>query len=185
MLLGQQTGRLNQSFNALVLAAAVMLFFNPLLLKSDVGFQLSFLSVLGLLYLKPYLEKFKVEARDRWRIRDSLEMTLAAQAMTLPWIVYNFSRLSLISPLANILILPCLPFLMTLGLLASLVGFIWLPLAQIVFWPVWLMLSYTLKVVVFLGQLPFAAWQIKFPFWLVAIIYLIIFSWLLRKKRSL
>lgn len=185
LLLGRQVGRLSQSLNALILAAAVMLLFNPLLLRSDTGWQLSFLAVLGIIYLKPYLEKIKQGRRDRWQIRDSLEMTLSAQAMTLPWIVYTFGQLSVIAPLTNILVLPILPFLMILGLLASLTGLIWLPLAKIIFWPVWFLLSYILKAVEMLNWLPFSSWQINFPIWLVIIIYLIIFIWLFRKRESI
>ncbi|MFH1225916.1 MAG: ComEC/Rec2 family competence protein [bacterium] len=185
LLLAQQTGRLGQPLNILVFTAGVMLAINPLLLKSDVGWQLSFLAVLGILYFKPFLEKIKSEKRDNWQIRESLEMTLAAQFITLPLLVFNFGQWSLIAPLANLLILPVLPLLTMAGLLAPLLGLLWLPLAKILFWPIWLVLSYILKVVAIADALPFAAWQIKFPWWLVGLAYIIIFFWLWRENRRL
>jgi predicted membrane metal-binding protein len=39
---------------ALIFSAAVMLAFNPRLLKSDIGFQLSFMAILGIIYIYPF-----------------------------------------------------------------------------------------------------------------------------------
>lgn len=180
VLWGQYLGRPNRSINALILTATIMLLFNPWLLSADLGFQLSFLAVLGIIYLKPFLARIYPKKRDKWQIRDSLEMTLSAQAMTLPLLVFAFGQFSLIAPLTNILVLPILPFLLMLGLAASLIGIIFLPLAQIIFWPVWLMLNYILKIAQTLEGLPFSSWQISWPSWLVGLIYLLIFFWLFR-----
>ncbi len=182
ILFAQQVGRLSRSLNAVILAGAVMLVVNPKLLSLDVGWQLSFLAVLGLIWLKPLAERFWPERRDQWQVRDSLEMTLAAQAMTLPWIIYKFGRLSLIAPLTNILILPLLPIVMMWGLLASLIGLVYLPLAKILFWPLWLILTYILKVVTLMNAVPLASLSINFSWWLVGVVYLILLGWLWRKS---
>ncbi|MFA6285671.1 MAG: ComEC/Rec2 family competence protein, partial [Parcubacteria group bacterium] len=50
-------GRLANSQNAILLAAAAMLAINPLLLRYDAGFQLSFLATLGIVYVYPLFEK--------------------------------------------------------------------------------------------------------------------------------
>ena len=50
-------GRLANSKNAIIFAAGLMLFINPLLLRHDAGFQLSFLATIGIVYLSPLLEK--------------------------------------------------------------------------------------------------------------------------------
>ncbi|MDI6592135.1 MAG: ComEC/Rec2 family competence protein, partial [Patescibacteria group bacterium] len=49
-LLAQYFGRMAASSRSIVFAAALMLFQNPLLLKLDVGFQLSFLAMMGIIY---------------------------------------------------------------------------------------------------------------------------------------
>lgn len=184
ILFAQQVGRLSRSFNAVIFAAAVMLAINPKLLSLDVGWQLSFLAVLGLIWLKPLSERLWPERRDRWQIRDSLEMTLAAQIMTLPWLIYKFGRLSLIAPLTNILVLPVLPIVMMWGLMASLVGLVYLPLAKILFWPLWLILTYILKVVAMMNAVPFASLSFKFHWWLVILVYFMITIWLVKLKRK-
>ena len=57
-LLGQYLGRLSVSSRAIVFAAALMLVQNPLLLRLDVGFQLSFLAMMGIIYLSPFLREW-------------------------------------------------------------------------------------------------------------------------------
>ena len=56
-LLAQQLGRANVSIRGIVFAASLMLINNPLILKSDIGFQLSFLAVIGIIYLNPFLKE--------------------------------------------------------------------------------------------------------------------------------
>ncbi|MEK7664789.1 MAG: ComEC/Rec2 family competence protein, partial [Patescibacteria group bacterium] len=55
-LLAQKLGRQSMGSRVIVMAGAVMLAFNPLLLFYDVGFQLSFLAVLGLIYFEPLIK---------------------------------------------------------------------------------------------------------------------------------
>ena len=67
-------------------------------------------------------------------LSELLIITLAAQIITGPLIVYHFGRLSLISLLTNLLILPVQPPIVILGGLATLAGMLWLPLGQILGW---------------------------------------------------
>ena len=128
------SGRLNKSLNALLLAASILLLINPQLLLADIGFQLSFLAVAGIIFLGEYINNFltKVKIPESFEIKTSLVMTLSAQSMVLPLIVYYFGNLSLIAPLANVLVLPILPFIMILGFIQIIVGFIFFPLAKLI-----------------------------------------------------
>lgn len=56
VLLARREGRLNDPRNAIILAGAAMILINPLVLRSDIGFQLSFAATLGLIYLTPVIE---------------------------------------------------------------------------------------------------------------------------------
>jgi len=180
-LLGMKLGRLNKSINGLVFAATVMLLVNPKLLRDDIGFQLSFLAVLSLLYVLPFFEdKF-----ERWssfgKVKEMFLVTISAQAFTLPLIVYYFGRLSIVAPLANILVLPILPFVMILSFVGIAVGFLSTTLSQILFWPVWLLITYLIKVVEFLSGWPVAALNIEsLAGWSVAIFYVVIFVLILK-----
>jgi len=61
LLWGMKNGRLGNSQNAIVFAAAVMLLINPLLLRWDIGFQLSFLATLGIVYFYPITENHLIK----------------------------------------------------------------------------------------------------------------------------
>ena len=171
LLLAQKIGRLRSADRAVVFAATAMLAINPSLLKADVGFQLSFMATLSIIYLKPILDKKIIKWPNPWRLKDILTMTLAAQLGTLPILIFHFGRLSLISPLANLLIVPFLPVIMISGIILIFTGLIWLSLAKILAWPVWFLLSYLVKVTDYLSSLPLAAYEFKNISLIVLIIY--------------
>lgn len=133
-LLAQHIGRQNTSSRIIIVAAAIMLLINPLLLIYDIGFQLSFLAVFGLIYFEPIIRYFIKSLIKRLihineeKINDSFIMmistTLSAQIFTLPIIIYNFGNISFVSPIVNILILPVIYYVMLFGFLSSLAGII-------------------------------------------------------------
>ncbi|MFA4891275.1 MAG: ComEC/Rec2 family competence protein [Candidatus Gracilibacteria bacterium] len=130
-LLAIYWGRRNDVAIAIVLSAVLMNLWNPKIIVYDVGFQLSFLATLGLVYVSPKIEALggifgRVLAKvPRFLlIRENLIMTLSAQAFALPVILKAFGRFSLICPIANIFILPFVPFVMLFGFLAVVCGFV-------------------------------------------------------------
>ncbi len=158
-LLALNIGRLNRITNVLFLTAAVLLFFNPKLLRDDIGFQLSFLAVLGIIYIYPLFNIFSNKMKTAWLkgIFDILAITLSAQIFTLPIIAYNFSIISLVAPLSNLLVLWCIA-LLTIGLMIALFLSFLLPvLAWWLFLPFDLLLRYVVKV----GEMS-AAWPLAF-----------------------
>ncbi|MCX6813948.1 MAG: ComEC/Rec2 family competence protein [Candidatus Azambacteria bacterium] len=157
LILARREGRSYQITNAIIFAGAVMLFFNPYLLRYDAGFQLSFLATLGLVYLAPHFNKWFSRLPNFLSFRANLAATLSAQIMTLPVILFGFGRFSLIAILANVLVLPVVPLTMFFGFLAGLLGFVSLKIAAIFIFPAWLLLSYQIWVVKILSLLPFAS----------------------------
>ncbi len=164
--------RKTSSIHLLVLTATGMLIFNPLLLHYDLGFQLSFLAVIGILLLHQKVKRFileKVKVFDK--LADLLAVTISAQIFVFPLILYNFGHISLYSIPANILIVPTLPFIMILGFLTALTGFV------VFAFPVYLLLSFVLIVIDFIYSLPFSAIYIEnVPFYFVVFFYIWIFS---------
>lgn len=156
MILAWQQGRLYSIFNAVSLAGALMLYFNPGLLRDDLGFQLSFLSILGLIFIDPVFKKFFGKLKFKESFLKFLTPTLSAQLMTFPVIAYNFNQVSLVAPLANLLVLPLVPLTMFFGFTAGAVSFLSLNLARIFAVPAWILLSYEIKVVHLLSLAPFS-----------------------------
>lgn len=122
-LLAIRTGRLVHARLAILWTAFLMLLWNPLLLWHDAGFQLSFLAVIGLSELRPLLEKPLGNVPAVLGIKDALLATIAAQLTAVPWVVYRFGLLSILSPLANILVAPLVPLAMLFGFAGVVAGF--------------------------------------------------------------
>jgi len=189
-LLATYLGRKSKIDNILVLTVALMLMVNPKILVFDFGFQLSFLATLGLIYLNPVLtEVFKVKKFIKFKslqiiLGDYLLTTISAIIMTTPIILYNFGKLSLIAPLANILVLPLVPLAMLLGFMAGILGVIFQPMGWVVGWLVWVVLTYIIWVLEKLASLPWAYFQLaKIGVWLLLACYLIILGFIWKFKR--
>ena len=160
-LVAQSLGRLSTASRALVFAAALMLFLNPLLLKYDVGFQLSFLATMGLIFLQPIFKDLFEKIPKIFSLRENLSATLGAQIFTLPILIYNFGKISLISPLPNILILPFLPHLTIFGFFISFSGIIFKPLAYFLSLISFPFLYFILKIVDLFSKIPFSSLSIE------------------------
>ena len=73
--------------------------------------------------------------------------TMAAQLMALPLIMYIFGEVSLIAVPANILIVPLLAPVTILIFVFGLAAMIFPPLGYLLSWPVWLSLTYIIKII--------------------------------------
>ena len=158
-----------------------MLAVKPSLFK-NIGFQLSFLATLGIVYLTPFFKNLfeKTKILKTFNLSSLLAMTFAAQIFTLPILIYNFGYLSLVSPITNILIGPILPYLMGAGFLFLLAGILWQPLGFIFSLPVFLLLSYLTSIVDFFSQISWASKTLKISWFWLPVWYLILFLLLLR-----
>ncbi len=187
LLLSLNVGRVSVAANALAFTAVVMLLINPQILAFDVGFQLSFAALIGIIYLVPLIEPYFLWLPNFLSARQYFLATLAAQIFTLPILVYNFGQLSLVSLLPNILVLPTVPAAMLFGFITGLMAMIWAKLAYWAAGITWLILTYILKVIGFFAHLSFASVSIHVNFWWVVCYYLLlslIFVKLSRQKEA-
>ncbi len=124
---GLASGRRAATANALCVAATAMLFFDPAAI-ADLGFLLSAAATGGLvLWQAPLAERF---AQLPGAVREGLATTLAASAPTLPIVAAAFGRVSIVSPIANLVAVPLFPPLMLTAALASAIGALSLDLAR-------------------------------------------------------
>ncbi len=154
VLVAAAYGRVTHAYGAIFTAAALMLIFNPLLLRYDVGFQLSFLATLGIVAVYPLLEKYFVSKKTAFGIVDIILVTLSAQIFVLPIIAYHFQALSLLSLLANVLVLPIIPATMLFVFLMIVTSFLFLPAAFFFGWIAHFLLSYEIFVIQTLAEVP-------------------------------
>ncbi len=188
-LIAQYFGRLSAASRAVIFALTVMLFINPLLLKLDIGFQLSFLAMMGIIHLQPIFSDFlkKIPNFRFFPVKTTLSSTLSAQVFTLPILIYNFGYISLISPLTNILIVPFLAPITILIFAFGIIGILY-PLGFLLSFPIWLCLTYIIKIIEFSAKIPFATLGFENIHWIWLIIFYLILSlivWRLGEKQRL
>jgi competence protein ComEC len=155
LLIGEIVRRPVVGLRSLVWAAAFLLFLNPFSLRSDVGFQLSFLAALGLVWLKPLL----VSRKRLSFIGEVFWTTLAAQLLVFPRLLSLFGQVSLVSPLSNLLVVPFLPLIFGLGfifLLLALISPVFFPLGSVLLGPLF---WYLIKIVEELSSWPGIVWS--------------------------
>jgi competence protein ComEC len=120
VLLARESGRAGRAAAALGWAIVLLLLADPALI-ADAGFQLSSLATAGLIaWATPLTARFERLGRGRlprW-LAESLGVSFAAQAATLPIVLAAFGRLALISPLVNLFIVPIVAPAMAVGLVA-------------------------------------------------------------------
>ena len=185
----QKIGRQNAAPRTIVLAATMMLIHNSLLLRYDIGFQLSFLATLGIIYLMPFFQKIleKVKILGVFGISNILAMTFSAQVFTLPILIYNFGQFSSVAPFANILIVPVLPYIMIFAFLFLIFSLIWQPLGWIFSFFVWFLLNYLTFVVNLFSNLSFSSIVFSISwFWLIVVYTVLagIVWYVLRKEKA-
>ncbi len=149
VLVAEETRRLYSMRNAIIAAAFFMTLANPSVLAFDIGFQLSFAALMGIVYVKPAIAaffRFREEAGFlAWR--ENALTTVAAQLAVLPLLLGYFGSFPLASVGANILILGFMPATMFLGFLVAGVGFISAFLARALGWLAVILLGYELFVI--------------------------------------
>ncbi|MCL4354639.1 ComEC/Rec2 family competence protein [Patescibacteria group bacterium] len=125
----QILGRQSLASYSLFLTAFVMLFVSPEQIE-NLGFQLSFLSTAGILYIQPLILRIKLFRKPNF-LTESLATTFCAQLATLPILILIFGTYSLWAIPVNMLVLWTIPFLMLIGVSGSLLGLVFVPFGQL------------------------------------------------------
>ncbi|SOD12718.1 ComEC/Rec2 family competence protein [Pedobacter xixiisoli] len=115
-ILAKQFKRSSNSYNIVAFTAFGLLAYNPFLVW-DVGFQLSFLAVFGLIYYQPKIYKW-CYFKNKWldKLWGTVAMSLAAQLATLPLSIYYFHQFPVYFIISNLFILIPITILMYVGI---------------------------------------------------------------------
>ncbi|MBM3284220.1 ComEC/Rec2 family competence protein, partial [Candidatus Gottesmanbacteria bacterium] len=158
-LIGIYFGRYRFVVLSFIFASVLMLLYDFSLIY-NLSFQLSFLATFGIILANKKLERQRKKTlleKLLFPVKENFKLTLSAQLFTLPVILYNFRRLSLIAPLANLMIEWTIQPIMILGFITAAAGWIWQPLGIIPAWFTWVPLAYLIGVVEWLAKIPGAS----------------------------
>ncbi len=196
-------GRKTHPVVLLTFVAALTVLYNPLYAWGDVGWLMSFGSFVGVIMLSPLIQDYfwekkksarfakkpknlpekikrklrKPESEKTHPIRQIFVDTMSAQIMVAPIIALFMGQFAPYGMLANLLVLPLVPFTMLLTFFAGIAGWI-LPenLAQIVGWPAQKLLEYIINVGQWVSEIPGALQKVQFGWLPCVILYALIFA---------
>jgi len=151
-------GRSTNIFNTLAASALALLIYEPYLIM-DVGFQLSYLAVLGIVTVQPWLfGMWEVKNRAADWVWQITCVSIAAQLVTFPLGLLYFHQFPNLFLFSNLVVIPVATAI--LGLFFPLVLFSWWDLGLEFFgflmkWTVWL-LNWSVG---FINDMPYAVWE--------------------------
>ncbi|HEY4797847.1 MAG TPA: ComEC/Rec2 family competence protein, partial [Bacteroidia bacterium] len=109
-------------FNTLAVSCFVLLLYNPFLI-ADVGFQLSYLAVLGIVLIQPWLyEKWQPKNWLLNHIWVLVSVSIAAQLITFPLGLLYFHQFPNYFLLSNLIVIPLSTIILLYGLFVLAVG---------------------------------------------------------------
>lgn len=182
ILLAEQVHHYVGGFRPLILCGTLLVLINPLYIGYNIGFQLSFLAVIGLIIYGQVWKTYS-EGIPSIGIFSMIGETLFAQILVLPILIYYFGQISLISLIANIVIVPIIPLAMAWGSITSF----FLPF-DIFTYPLTLMINSVLHLNMYLSWIEWASISVPpISGIMVGILYAMIglIYWLYRKYRHI
>ena len=189
IIIGKVFQKTSSIYNSLAASAFILLCYNPYFLW-DVGFQLSYLAIIGIIWLqKPILHLLLVKSFLPQKIWEMTSITIAAQIVTFPICLFYFHQFPNLFLLTNLIAVP----LSTIILFAEigLVCFSWFSLLGNYLAIITEKLIVLLNTVIeFLNKIPFSATQNIYAdeystIFLYGFVVFFIYGLILKKKSSL
>ena len=179
-LFGELLSRDYDRKNTLFITAFIMLLANPYTLY-DVGFQLSFGAVLGIILFAAPIDFYLVRLVRFKKLSSLISVSLAAQILIIPLLAFYFNKISLYAILANLLIVPVLTVTLGLGFLLFAVGFMGTGAGGVVAFVLRPFVKYILGVIFLAEKLPFSSidiftmniWKMLVYYLIVTVVYLV------------
>ncbi|NNV56773.1 ComEC/Rec2 family competence protein [Limnovirga soli] len=185
IVIAESIGRRTNMYNTLAAAAFCMLIYNPFMLW-DVGFLLSFAAVISIVsFMVPVYNWFYFKNKLADKIWALTAVTISAQVLTVPIIIFYFHQFPNLFLLTNFIAVPLSGIILYGEIILICLAFIPLVAHYVgiaLFGLIWCMNSF----IEFINHLPFAVWnnlQISITqTWLLYLIIVSICIWLLRKS---
>lgn len=166
-------GRPHHAHILLAVLAATLSAINPYMLIHDLGFQLSFLATLGIIYLQmPIGRVFRFLPNILW-FRETITVSIAALIPVTPLLIAQFGTFSTISILANALAVPASTIVLFGGVATIALSLMSLQFSWVIAYPLWWLIKLTLAYLKMILGFPYAYLEeITIPLWLVAFSYI-------------
>lgn len=155
ILVARAVGRTYDSLSALALAAFLLLWENPFLLNYA-GFLFSFAAVLGVVLVSNIILKTFRDEKAHKTLK-AFYTSFSIQLMTLPLTAYFYYEIPVYGMVVNLLVLPLVGTLLSVGIVGGVLGLASLEVAKWVLMPCQWILVFYQELSAFVQKLPQAA----------------------------
>ena len=186
VVLGKAIHKNQNTYNLMAISAFFLLLYDPFYLF-DVGFQLSYLAVAGLVYFHPLIyNTLYIKNKIVDYIWSYSALSLAAQLATFPISVYYFHQFPMYFLLSNLLIVFPVAIIMYAGIVFLIIPFAWINelLGTFLNW----LINFTNDILYKIEKLPFSAidglWINTFELFLITFLLILFIFWHSFQKKS-
>lgn len=153
IIIGKHFSKSPSIYNSLAASAFILLCYNPYFLW-DVGFQLSYISLLGIIVFQKYIYRI-LYFKNKWidKVWELSAVSIAAQVLTFPLCLYYFHQFPLLFLFTNLITVPLSTLILFVEIFFVSIG--WIRIAGFYFGKVvWLLILFMNKTIQFFNQLP-------------------------------
>lgn len=175
--------------SSIAVSAFLILIYNPLIIF-DIGFVLSFAGTFGIVFLyekiqEIFITNFEIKNKILIYIFETLGVTLSAQIILLPIMMYTFNSISTLSIITNIIVVPFTGILTILGFVIYVSGLIFFPLAKFLSYIVFVLAKLIITIARIFADFKYSTILIFTPkiLWII-IYYLLIYKFVKRIKNK-
>lgn len=177
MLIAELLYRKSDVYNNLAISALILLIINPYSLL-DIGFQLSYMGTIGIVFLHDKIGSFiKINNKIVKYFFEMIVVTTCANLAIIPIMMFHFNTISLTFYFSNIIVGPILGIVVIIGFIMFFISLIFTPISSLIAIVLNLMLKFIIKIAEITANMPFSKITIITPsFFFIIVWYLIIIS---------
>lgn len=176
----------------------IILIINPYSIL-DIGLQLSYGGTLGIVLIYPILKKCKKSKKEKAKenkfqkliqkikekILDIIRITVSANLVIFPIILYQYNTMSFTFIISNLLISSIIGIIIIFGLISVFASYIFMPLAKVMFFLTQILLNILAQTAHLCAKLPFSKVYFPTPKIYVIIIYYLFLIYIILAKRNI
>ena len=177
MLIAELLYRKSDVYNNLAISALILLIINPYSLL-DIGFQLSYMGTIGIVFLHDKIGNFiKINNKIVKYFFEMIAVTTCANLAIIPIMMFHFNTISLTFYFSYIIVGPILGIVVIIGFIMFFISLIFTPISSLIAIVLNLMLKFIIKIAEITANMPFSKITIITPsFFFIIVWYLIIIS---------
>lgn len=173
LIIGSLFHKRTSILSSISISMLILLILNPYSIF-DSGLQLSYGGTIGIVAIFPIIKKYLINKEDnklKIYIKEMICITLSANIVIIPIILYHYNTLSLTFLISNLLASGIMGILVILGFITIILSFIFIPIGKILSIPLSLLLNLFLNIATFVSKLPFSQIYLATPKLSIIIIY--------------